>query len=456
MSRVCIIGLDCLEPSLVFSQFASELPHFSALAKHGLGVPLESTLPPITVPAWASMTSGYDPGQLGTYGFRDRANHSYSKRRFASSKTLAKPRLWDRLAEKNLTSYLIGVPQTWPVFPLQGQMVSGMLTPNKDVQFTYPAELRDEVERESGGYIIDAHGYRSDEKDALLETIQTMTRRRFKLARSWLQKDAWDFFMMVEMGPDRLHHGFWQFFAEEHPLFVKNSPWAEVILDYYRLLDEELGRILNVLKADDMLLIASDHGAQTMQGIFAINQWLVERGDLVLNKAFENEHKFAPEIVNWQKTRAFADGGFVGRIYLNQRGREAFGQVDAHDAEKFLSELSHDLAKECYPNGESLQIKTWRPKEIYQELRGTPPDLLIQVDDFAVRCAGTLGHSSLFKRENDTGPDGANHARNGVLIARDHKELQKEERKYSIMDIAPTVLAHFGFEIPEDMPGQRI
>ena len=75
--RVCVIGLDCAPPELVFDRWRDELPNLRRLMDSGVWGPLESTIPPITVPAWMSMMTGKDPGTLGVYGFRNRRDHSY-------------------------------------------------------------------------------------------------------------------------------------------------------------------------------------------------------------------------------------------------------------------------------------------------------------------------------------------------------------------------------------------
>jgi predicted AlkP superfamily phosphohydrolase/phosphomutase len=38
-------------------------------------IPLDASLA-ISVPAWSSMKTGLDPGQLGSFGFRTRADQS--------------------------------------------------------------------------------------------------------------------------------------------------------------------------------------------------------------------------------------------------------------------------------------------------------------------------------------------------------------------------------------------
>ena len=77
MSRkVLIIGWDCAPPDWVFEKWIDELPTLKSLLKKGIYGNLTSTIPPITVPAWQSMLTSKDPGQLGVYGFRNRKDYS--------------------------------------------------------------------------------------------------------------------------------------------------------------------------------------------------------------------------------------------------------------------------------------------------------------------------------------------------------------------------------------------
>src|SRR5215813_1319841 len=93
MQRVVVIGLDCVPPRLVFDLWRDELPNLRGLMDHGLYGALRSCDPPITVPAWSSMLSGKDPGQLGCYGFRDRRRYSYGDYALASSASIKHDRI---------------------------------------------------------------------------------------------------------------------------------------------------------------------------------------------------------------------------------------------------------------------------------------------------------------------------------------------------------------------------
>ena len=75
-SRVLVVGLDCATPDHVFDRFLPGLPALRDLVASGQWGRLESTIPPLRVPAWAAMMSGKDPGVLGVYGFRNRRDYS--------------------------------------------------------------------------------------------------------------------------------------------------------------------------------------------------------------------------------------------------------------------------------------------------------------------------------------------------------------------------------------------
>lgn len=58
---------------------------------------------------------------------------------------------------------------------------------------------------------MDVQDFRTEDKAHLLAQAHDMTRRRFALFRYLLNTRPWQFAMMVEIGVDRMHHGFWQY-----------------------------------------------------------------------------------------------------------------------------------------------------------------------------------------------------------------------------------------------------
>ena len=74
-----------------------------------------------------------------------------------------------------------------------------------------------------------------------------MSRKHFEVVRHYLKNAEWDYFQFVEIGLDRMHHGFWSHHDPEHVLHEPGNPFQETIRDYYRYLDEELGSLLELL-----------------------------------------------------------------------------------------------------------------------------------------------------------------------------------------------------------------
>jgi predicted AlkP superfamily phosphohydrolase/phosphomutase len=455
--KLAVIGLDCAPPPLVFERLRAELPNLSRLMADGVYGDLESCHPPITVPAWSCMLSSRDPGELGLYGFRNRPDHSYESYRLADASAVTLPRVWDHLGDAGLRSILLGVPQTYPPRPVHGEVVSCFLARSTQVAYTHPPALRREVDEVAGGYILDAEDFRSDDRQALAGRIFEMTRRRFRVARHLVASRPWDFFMMVEMGPDRLHHGFWRSLDPAHPRYEPGSEWEHVIPDYYRALDGEIGALLDALPGDCAVLVVSDHGAQAMAGGLCFNEWLMRRGHLALRSVPSTPTPLARVEIDWDRTVAWGDGGYYGRLFMNVRGREPRGIVPAADYERVRERIIEEIEAIEGPDGESLGAVALRPESVYRAVNGVAPDLIIYFGDLAWRSVGSVGHGAIHTADNDTGPDDANHAQHGICILTAPGRAGAQRRRgLRLYDVAPTILDRFGLTPPAEMQGQVI
>ncbi|MGW8180715.1 MAG: alkaline phosphatase family protein, partial [bacterium] len=255
--KVFVVGLDCGDPVLVFDQWRNELPNFRQLMDVGAYGPLDSCVPCITVPAWSSMTSGKDPGILGFYGFRNRADYSYENMTIATGAAVQEPRVWEMLGEAGKEVIVVGVPQTYPVKPVNVQLISSFLTPSVQSQYTFPNEFRYEIDQLLDGrtYDVDVHQFRTEDKDFLLRQIYEMTEKRFTVLKHVLKVKPWDFFMFVEIGVDRIQHGLWQYMDSTHPKYRPNNPYQEAIKEYYKYIDQELGEMLSALNDDTVVMV---------------------------------------------------------------------------------------------------------------------------------------------------------------------------------------------------------
>jgi predicted AlkP superfamily phosphohydrolase/phosphomutase len=454
--KVAVIGLDSAAPELVFERWREELPHLSQLMDRGLWGRLESVHPPITVPAWACMVSSRDPGQFGIYGFRNRRDHSYQGYAIANASAFTRHEMvWDILGQAGKQVILLGVPPSYPPRPVNGIQVGCFLTPPSAATSTYPAELRAEIEQVADGYVFDVEGFRTDDKAGLLERVHAKTRKHFAVARHLLTTRPWDFFMMVEMGVDRIHHGFWKYMDPTHPKFEPGNPYQHAIRDYYRAVDGEVGELLALLPEETAILVVSDHGAKKMDGGICFNEWLIRQGYLTLSAAPTQRTPIDKAAIDWSRTKAWGDGGYYGRLFLNVKGREPQGIIDPGDVEKVRSDLIAEIEAIQDPAGRPIGSRAYRPEELYRECRGVPPDLIVYFGNLDWRSVGAVGLGTIHTFENDTGPDDANHAQHGICILADPRYERSTRREgLQLLDIAPTILSLYGLPAPATMGGR--
>ncbi len=241
--------------------------------------------------------------------------------------------------------------------------------------YTHPASVRGEIDSLVGTYPVDVKGFRTHNKAWLRDEIWAMTRAHFKVVRHCLRNHEWDYFQFVEIGLDRVQHGFWKYHDPLHVLHEPGSPYAETIRDYYRLLDEELGTVLEALTDDTVVLVVSDHGARRLDGGFCVNEWLVREGLLVLNSYPREVTPFAKLDVNWERTRVWSEGGYYARVFLNVKGREPRGVIGAEDYETFRDEIKARLEATTDAGGACLGTLVFKPEEVYRSVRNVAPDL---------------------------------------------------------------------------------
>jgi len=454
--RLIIIGLDCMEPSLVFEQWRDDLPNLSRLMAQGSYGRLESSIPAITVPAWSCMMSGRDPGELGIYGFRNRSSRDYQNMVVADGRAVKVPRLWDLLGDVGWKVAVISVPGTSPPYPVPGQLVSCFLTPNRDVPHTHPLDLVDQISQWIPNFMLDVPHFRSNDKDRVLKNIYALCDQRFTLATKLLDQECPDFLMLVDMGVDRIHHSFWKPMDARHPQHEPGSPYKNAIHDYYVYLDQRVGELLEFCGDKTAVLVVSDHGARPLMGGICLNEWLIAEGYLVLKATPATPTPLDEVEVDWSCTKAWGAGGYYGRVFLNVQGREPQGVISLTEYEQERSRLAEKLAAIPAPDGQPLNTRVFKPQQIYQKVRGIAPDLIAYFDELAWRSVGTVGGNALYTADNDTGPDDANHAQYGLMIFYDPERPTQGKfiENAQIYDILPTLLHRYQLVPPPNLRGK--
>lgn len=452
--KMLVIGLDCAAPELLLGN--DSLVNLRRLMARGCYGRLESVIPPITVPAWMCMATSMDPGSLGVYGFRNRLDYSYDKLGVVTSRSIHQAGIWDQVACQGGRSVVIGVPPGYPPRTIEGIWVGCFLTPDPaHDSYTYPAGIKDQITALVGDYPVDVGGFRTQRKDWLRDEIFAMTRKHFQVVRHFLVREEWEFLQFVEIGLDRIHHGFWRYHDARHVLHEPGSKYAGVIPDYYAYLDEEIGRLLDLLADDTLVLVLSDHGAQRLDGGFCINEWLVREGYLALHAYPRQVTPLERLAIDWSNTLAWSEGGYYSRVFLNVRGREPQGVIDPADYERVREDLAARLRATVDEHGRPLGTLVFKPEEIYRAVHRIAPDLIVHFGGLYWRAIGGVGYPGVHVQENDTGPDDCNHAQHGAFIlAGPGVPALGELANAHLLDVAPTLLALAGYHVPRGMQGR--
>ncbi len=362
------------------------------------------------------------------------------------------------MAREGKRAHLIAVPPGYPPRKVSGTSVGCFLTPDTSQGgYTHPAAVADVIRDLVGDYPVDVKGFRTENKDWLLEQIYDMTRKHFHVVRHFLQNTEWDFLQFVEIGLDRMHHGFWKYHDPQHRQHEPGNPYQEVIRDYYCYLDEEIGRLLELLDEETAVLVVSDHGAKKLDGGFCVNEFLIREGLLVLDEYPSQVTPFNRLSIDWSKTTAWSEGGYYARVFLNVQGREPHGTIHSDDYQKVRDDVKARLEATLDDQGRPMGTLVFKPEEIYHQVNNIAPDLMVHFGGLDWRSVGSVGHGTLHVQENDTGPDDCNHAQHGAFIlAAPNCPLMGQLEGAHLLDIAPTLLELGGYDPLPGMQGKSL
>ena len=219
---------------------------------------------------------------------------------------------------------------------------------------------------------------------------------------------------MVEMGTDRIHHGFWKYMDSEHRKHVPGNPYENAILDYYRHVDGLVGDLMHA-DEDTVVLVVSDHGAKRLDGGIRINEFLRREGLLTPRREPDGTTTLEKLGVDWSRTVAWGEEATTRASSSTSRAVSRRGSSRPGDYERVRNELAEKLATIPDDLGRPMGTVVYKPEELYATANGVPPDLIVLFGDL-FWSVGTLGgDEGIHAFENDTGPDD-NHAQDGLLI----------------------------------------
>lgn len=257
--------------------------------------------------------------------------------------------------------------------------------------------------------------------------------------------------------PDRIQHMFWRFLEANHPAPKENPEvYGNTIYEMYSKMDSLVGKIKKELKSDDALFVISDHGFGSFRRCVDLNRWLLNEGYLVLKNNKKSTTADYLAEVDWSKSKAFALG--LTGIYLNRAGREAQGIILDSEVPSLLKEISQKLAALVDPQTkDKFCHEVFLASEVYRGLYANEaPDLIVGYKDgYRVDwgcVTGGIGEEVF--TDNLKAWSGDHHIHPKEVPGVFFSNLKFSGDKFSILDMAPTILSLFGQPIPKHFEGK--
>ena len=473
MTRTFVVGLDGASWLLADPWIeAGDLPNLAALREAGSYATSRSCLPPVTYPNWKCYSSGKNPGKHGVFWW-ERIDLAAERIDVMSGRDYDTAELWDYMNDAGLRTGVVNMPSMYPPRELDGFVVSGGPDAvegqyrSLETGYTHPPDLEDRL-RERYDYAVHPDPLLSsnEERGAEVEEILRLLDLRLEVARDLFLEENLDLVHVTLFYLNVLHHFFW----DEEP--TKRA---------WELVDDWLGELADL--EDTNLVVMSDHGAAPTTTEFYVNEWLARNGyltratgvddyfqrvgltreraldvakrfgivDLLAEAVPERIQQLVPqsagakrerkmELIVPERTKALASG--QGPIYCNP----------AFDVAAVREELIADLEAVTDDRGDPLFAGVHRAEEVYEG-----PYVDIGPDVVLDQRPGVHVNDGMGKRVVQTEPDrwAAENTPTGIFLAAGPDVKSRGDLgEIDIRDIAPTILAAHGVDLPTDIDGE--
>jgi predicted AlkP superfamily phosphohydrolase/phosphomutase len=258
---------------------------------------------------------------------------------------------------------------------------------------------------------------------------------------------------------DRIQHMFWRDLDPTHPAARPgDGPPRHAIRDLYENNDEMLGRVMQRVGRDDVLMVISDHGFSSFRRGINLNAWLHREGYLALKPGLTGGAEWLRD-VDWTATRAYCVG--LTGMFLNVAGREQQGVVaPGADAAALKAEVIGKLNEMIDPEKAEVGIReAFDTTTLYKgPYLDNAPDILIGYNAgyrVSWNCARGIVAGPVF--EDNIKAWSGDHCIDprlvpGVFYCNRHTATEDP----ALIDIAPTALRLFGIEPPAYMDGRPL
>ncbi len=433
-ARVLVIGLDGFPHSLALRLMEEGvMPNFKALADEGVFAQMDSIFPTVSNVAWTSYQTGKNPGKFGVYGFAELTPEF--ELYIPNSTNCRSKTIQEIVSEQGKKVISLGVPGSYPPRPVNGITVGGFLSPSLE-KGVYPPEAL-EILKETG-YLVDINPMKARESLEFFkeENLRVLEGRIKTLFHLW-ETQPWDLFTIHFMDTDRMGHFMFRWLDEEEA----GSENHRYYLDFFRRIDDMLGRVREKLDGDTRLIVLSDHGFCRIRKEVQLNRWLQDRGYLSFSRPPAHDLDF--EAISPQ-SKAFAL--VPGKIYILREGKWKIGRVTESEYPALRQEIVNKLGSLTEAGRPVCKQILKKEEAISGEYLDTSPDIIIDPHDGYDFKAG-LKKNLIF----ETGPISGMHTYHDAMFYL--KGADSLSKRPVIYDAPATILNLLGIEIPPDFDG---
>ena len=351
--KLVVLGLDGLPLSLAKRLAASgRFPALARLTENA--TEMQAELPELSPVNWTSFYTAADPGEHGVYGFTRIHSRDYTMG-LCNFEQPQHPTIFDRLAEKELRTRSINLPNTYPARPINGMLISGFVADELS-QAVYPKFL---INMLGSDFLLEADTTTGATAPAFLLDQLRKTLEARKHAFSLLWKDgAWDLFIFVLTETDRLFHFLYDAVEEA------DHPWHKECLSLLEEWDALIGDFLDAYDAlpePKRLMALADHGFTRLITEVDVNALLRQMELFKTQLPPEACSELDPQQIS-AHCKAFALD--PGRIYIHAASRFANGSVADSDVFALEQHIIERLMAVTY-NGQPVFKKIHKGRELY-------------------------------------------------------------------------------------------
>jgi predicted AlkP superfamily phosphohydrolase/phosphomutase len=283
--HVLVIGVNGMELDVIRPLILKgDMPNLEHIVNNGTYGKLRTVSAPNCPRVYSTIFTSTQPDEHGVTGFLVGGIT-------ANTNMLKEEPIWSVLSRNDVTVGMANVPATFPVMPVNGYMISGMLTRGKNCEdgvlcapklsevtggdAVYPRTLQPELLKNVGDFYIDCErmpgagdlkGHEKEVIDKWLDKVQLIRDEQSKLFDYLLTKHPTEFTMLGQSCEDRTGHWLYPIAPYNAGYDASiNNVRTEAFPDQYIAFDKVLGSILKHVDENTYVIIVSDHGIKPLR-----------------------------------------------------------------------------------------------------------------------------------------------------------------------------------------------